>query len=77
MPNAWCRVDDEALSTGLSAGTVVIEHGMVAYAEERAIRFGIPVTIRHPMLHGLAALFDESQQAELGPASAPEPGPAP
>jgi hypothetical protein len=38
---------------------VVIEHGMVAYAEERAIRFGIPVTIGHPMLHGLAALFDE------------------
>jgi delta 1-pyrroline-5-carboxylate dehydrogenase len=27
--------------------------------EERAIRFGIQVTIRHPMLRGLAVLFDE------------------
>jgi hypothetical protein len=51
--------DDEARSIGLAAGTLVIEHGRVAYAEERAIRFGIPVTIRHPMLHGLAGLFDE------------------
>lgn len=56
---SWRRVDDEALSIGLAAGTLVIEHGMVAYAEERAIRFGIPVTIQHPMPHGLAALFDE------------------
>jgi hypothetical protein len=52
-------VDDEARSIGLAAGTLVIEHGMVAYAEERAIRFGIPVTIGHPMLYGLAALPDE------------------
>ena len=56
---SWRRVDDEALSAGLAAGTVVIKHGRVAYAEERAIRFGIPVTVRHPMLHGLAGLFDE------------------
>ena len=45
--------------SGWAAGTVVVEQGMVAYAGEWAIRSGIPVTIRHPMLHGLAALFDE------------------
>jgi hypothetical protein len=63
---SWRRVDDEALSIGLAAGIsgwrpgiVVIEHGMVAYADERAIRFGIPVSIGHPMRHGLAALVDE------------------
>ena len=50
---------DTRRQPGPAAGTLVIERGMLEYAEGRAIRFGIPVIIQHPMLHRLAALFDQ------------------
>ncbi|MER8187588.1 amidohydrolase [Kitasatospora sp. NPDC094015] len=42
---------------GLPTGTLVIEHGGLAGAEQRAraIRLGIPVTVQHPLLHDAAA----------------------
>ncbi|MEV6006990.1 amidohydrolase [Streptomyces sp. NPDC051976] len=42
---------------GLPRGTLVIEHGGLARAGERAraIALGIPVTVQHPLLHDAAA----------------------
>jgi predicted amidohydrolase YtcJ len=47
---------------GVAAGSLVIEHGGLANAEQRAraIRLGIPVTIQHPLLYGLVQALLES-----------------
>jgi predicted amidohydrolase YtcJ len=41
---------------GLPSGTLVLEHGGLSNAEQRAraIKMGIPVTAQHPLLHDLA-----------------------
>jgi len=46
---------------GLKPGTLVLEHGFLADAGQRAsaIRLGIPVTIQHPLLYTLGSMqFD-------------------
>ena len=47
---------------GLKPGTLVLEHGFLADATQRAraIRLGIPVTIQHPLLYTLASVLLES-----------------
>ena len=44
---------------GLKPGTLVLEHGFLANAEQRAraIRLGIPVTIQHPLLYTLGSVL--------------------
>lgn len=44
---------------GIKPGTLVIEHGMLAYAEQRAraIKLGIPITVEQPLLYALGAEF--------------------
>jgi predicted amidohydrolase YtcJ len=46
---------------GLKPGTLVIEHGFLADATQRAraIRLGIPVTIQHPLLYTLGSVLLE------------------
>jgi predicted amidohydrolase YtcJ len=46
---------------GLSPGTLVLEHGFLADAKQRAraIRLGIPVTIQHPLLYTLGSVLLE------------------
>ncbi|KFH63769.1 hypothetical protein MVEG_10462 [Podila verticillata NRRL 6337] len=45
----------------LPAGSLVMEHGGLAVAEERAraVRMGIPVTVQHPLLHDAAGILSE------------------
>jgi predicted amidohydrolase YtcJ len=42
---------------GTPPGTLVLEHAGLARADQRsrAVRMGIPVTVQHPLLYGLAA----------------------
>jgi len=44
---------------GLKPGTLVLEHGFLADAGQRAsaIRLGIPVTIQHPLLYALGSML--------------------
>ena len=46
---------------GLKPGTLVLEHGFLADATQRAraIRLGIPVTIQHPLLYTLGTVLLE------------------
>jgi predicted amidohydrolase YtcJ len=46
---------------GLKPGTLVLEHGFLADARQRAsaIRLGIPVTIQHPLLYTLGSVLLE------------------
>jgi predicted amidohydrolase YtcJ len=46
---------------GLKPGTLVLEHGFLADATQRAraIRLGIPVTIQHPLLYTLGSVLLE------------------
>jgi predicted amidohydrolase YtcJ len=46
-----------ANNPGLPAGTLVMEHGGLAGAEQRAraVKLGVPVTIQQPLLHDAAA----------------------
>ncbi|MEU6587512.1 amidohydrolase [Nocardia sp. NPDC046763] len=59
---------------GLPAGTLVIEHGGLAGAEQRAraVALGVPVTIQQPLLHDTAEVEREywgpERVAELFPA---------
>jgi predicted amidohydrolase YtcJ len=58
-----------AANPGLPAGTLVLEHGGLAPAVQRAraIRLGIPVTVQHPLLHDLApALVENFGAARTG-----------
>jgi len=42
-------------------GTLILEHGGLAYAEQRAraIQMGIPLAVQHPLLYSLAAASSE------------------
>ena len=44
---------------GIKQGTLVIEHGMLAYAEQRAraIKLGIPITVQQSLFYALGAEF--------------------
>ena len=44
---------------GLKPGTLVIEHGFLADATQRAraIRLGIPITVQHPLLYTLGSVL--------------------
>lgn len=46
---------------GLKPGTLVIEHGFLADAEQRAraIRLGVSVTVQHPLLYTLGSVLVE------------------
>ncbi len=46
---------------GLGPGTLVLEHGFLADARQRAraIRLGIPVTVQHPLLYTLGSVLLE------------------
>jgi predicted amidohydrolase YtcJ len=46
----------EADVPGLPQGSLVLEHGGLPHADQRAraIKMGIPVTVQHPLLHDLA-----------------------
>jgi predicted amidohydrolase YtcJ len=46
---------------GLATGTLVLEHGFLADATQRAraIRLGIPVTVQHPLLYTLGSVLLE------------------
>jgi predicted amidohydrolase YtcJ len=48
-----------AENPGIKPGTLVIEHGMLAYAEQRAraIKLGIPITVEQSVLYALGAEF--------------------
>jgi predicted amidohydrolase YtcJ len=50
-----------AENPGLKPGTLVLEHGFLADATQRAraIRLGIPVTIQHPLLYTLGSVLLE------------------
>jgi predicted amidohydrolase YtcJ len=50
-----------AENPGLPAGALVMEHGGLAGAEQRAraVRLGIPVTIQQPLLHDTAEVEEE------------------
>jgi hypothetical protein len=50
-----------ANNPGLPAGTLVMEHGGLAGAEQRAraVELGIPVTIQQPLLHDTAEVEEE------------------
>jgi predicted amidohydrolase YtcJ len=52
--DVYQRVQKEV--PGLKAGSLVLEHGGLAHADQRAraIQMGIPVTVQHPLLHDLA-----------------------
>ncbi|MGF1429008.1 amidohydrolase [Kitasatospora sp. LaBMicrA B282] len=58
---------------GLPAGTLVIEHGGLARAEQRvrAVELGIPVTVQHPLLHDAAGAqieqWGDERAADLFP----------
>jgi predicted amidohydrolase YtcJ len=43
----------------MKPGTLVMEHGMLAYAEQRAraIKLGVPITVEQPLLYALGAEF--------------------
>jgi predicted amidohydrolase YtcJ len=57
----------------LAAGRLVLEHGGLARADQRArtVRMGIPVTVQHPLLYSLAHLliknWGEARTAEAFP----------
>jgi len=61
---------------GLSPGTLVLEHGFLADAEQRAraIRLGIPVTVQHPLLYTLGSVlldgWGEERTREIMPVRA-------
>ena len=48
-----------AANPDIKPGTLVIEHGMLAYAEQRAraIKLGIPITVQQSLLYALGAEF--------------------
>ena len=48
-----------AENPGIKQGTLVMEHGMLAYAEQRAraIKLGIPITVQQSLLYALGAEF--------------------
>ena len=48
-----------AANPGIKPGTLVMEHGMLAYAEQRAraIKLGIPITVQQSLLYALGAEF--------------------
>ncbi len=61
---------------GLKPGTLVLEHGFLADARQRAraIRLGIPVTIQHPLLYTLGSVlldgWGEQRTREIMPVRA-------
>src|SRR5216683_2604926 len=61
---------------GLGPGTLVLEHGFLADARQRAraIRLGIPVTIQHPLLYTLGSVlldgWGEERTREIMPVRA-------
>jgi predicted amidohydrolase YtcJ len=58
---------------GLPAGTLVLEHALLAPPEQRAraIRLGIPVTVQHPLLYTLGAQMVTLWGAERANAALP------
>jgi predicted amidohydrolase YtcJ len=52
-------IADIAENPGIKPGTLVIEHGMLAYAEQRAraIKLEIPITVEQSVLYALGAEF--------------------
>ncbi len=48
-----------AENPGIKPGTLVMEHGMLAYAEQRAraLKLGIPITVQQSLLYALGAEF--------------------
>jgi predicted amidohydrolase YtcJ len=61
---------------GLKPGTLVLEHGFLADARQRAraIRLGIPVTVQHPLLYTLGSVlldgWGEQRTREIMPVRA-------
>ena len=56
-----CTSRSSQENPGLRPGTLVLEHGFLADARQRAraIRLGIPVTVQHPLLYTLGSVLLE------------------